>query len=74
MQLVFQAPTNKNLKYLHLTLPAAAFQADGTIYCQIDQSEISSGPAKSPQGGKAENPTRSDEAGPAESASKGSQK
>ena len=29
VHLVFQAPTNKKLKFLHLTLPSAAFQADG---------------------------------------------
>jgi hypothetical protein len=56
VQLIFQAPATKKLKYLHLTLPAAAFHADGAmIRYEIDPSEIS---AKSPQTDKADKSTK----------------
>jgi len=48
VRLLFQARSHRNLKYLHLTLPAAAFLADGTmIRRRIEPGEIDSGPAKS---------------------------
>ena len=41
VHLVFQAPTDKKLKFLHLTLPAAAFQADGPmIGFEINPNDI----------------------------------
>jgi hypothetical protein len=65
VNLIFQAPTNEKLKYLHLTLPAAAFQAgSGKIYLQINASDITAAAAKKP----AENAEKSDTPGDADSA------
>ena len=41
--LVFDVPTDKELKFLHLTLPTAAFQADGPLIgFEIDPKDIKS--------------------------------
>ncbi len=44
--LVFQAPTSKKLKFLHLALPVSAFHADGVmIGYEIKPTDIQSAPA-----------------------------
>jgi hypothetical protein len=65
VHLVFEAPTNKNLKSLHLKLPASAFHADGPmVYCEIVPSDIriASDAAKA---------AKPDESEPGDDASKG---
>ncbi len=47
VDLVFDAPTSTNLKFLHLALPASAFHAGGaTIRFEINPNDIRSGAAK----------------------------
>ena len=62
MQLIFEAPTNKKLKFLHLKLPAAAFHADGPMICyEINPSDIRSEAAKSTAGGQGRSSDEADE-------------
>ena len=53
MNLVFEAPTAKNLKFLRLYLPSAAFQANGPmVYYEISQGYIPAPADKVDQAGK----------------------
>ncbi|MGA2257567.1 MAG: DUF4339 domain-containing protein [Thermoguttaceae bacterium] len=73
VQLVFQAPADTKLKYLHLTLPAAAFHVDGNmIYYEINPSDITS--AKSARSEKVDESTESGDGDRAEGTSKNNQK
>jgi len=48
VQLIFWAPVNKKLKYLHLALPPGAFHSEGPmIYYTIDPGDITNNTVKS---------------------------
>ncbi len=73
VDLIFEAPTGKNLKFLHLVLPASAFHAGGTmIRYEINPNDIRTEAAKAtksdegavPPFGAGESKTGSDEKKP----------
>jgi len=54
LDLVFEAPPDKKLKFLHLKLPSAAFQADGPVLgFEINASDIRTEEAKPEKADKA---------------------
>ncbi|MEI8375367.1 MAG: GYF domain-containing protein [Planctomycetota bacterium] len=70
VHLIFQAPTSKKLKFLHLALPVSAFHAEGVmIGYEIKPTDIQSAPA-----GKADKPAKTDEDDAAESTPKNDKK
>ena len=62
VQLIFDCPNVKTLKFLHLTLPASAFHVDGSLIgYEIRPNDIQSAEAKSAEADKADKSPKSDE-------------